>query len=59
YYYEYESYELFNLRNDISEQHDLSESQPDIANALLTELRQWVKEVDAPVPSEPNPSFNP
>ncbi len=59
YYYEYESYELFNLRDDISEQNDLSDSRPELAEALLDELMQWVDEVEAPVPNIPNSHFNP
>lgn len=51
YYYEYERYELFNLRNDISERHDLSATNPEIGDRLLKELNSWVKSVDAPIPA--------
>ncbi|WP_162340700.1 sulfatase [Cyclobacterium salsum] len=51
YYYEYDRYELFNLRTDISEQDDLSGSETGIAIKLLEKLRNWVLEVNAPVPS--------
>jgi len=51
YYYEYDSFELFNLKDDISEKHDLSEVEPEIAQKLLEQLNNWVKEVDAPVPN--------
>jgi len=35
YYYEYDSFELFNLKDDISEKHDLSEVEPEIAQGGL------------------------
>jgi hypothetical protein len=54
YYYEYDRYELFNLRRDISEQHDLSSKEPGIAEGLLNELNGWTKKVNAPIPSVPN-----
>lgn len=59
YYYEYDRYELFNLADDISEQHDLSESESAKAQEMLREMRTWIKETEAPVPVWPNPHFNP
>ena len=50
YYYEYENFELYNLKEDISESLDLSSSHSDIARELLMELRTWTKEVNAPIP---------
>lgn len=58
YYYEYDRYELFNLAEDISEQHDLSETERAKAEDMLREMRAWVKETEAPVPIWPNPHFN-
>lgn len=51
YYYEYERYELFNLKEDISEQNDLSGIETGIAMELLETLKKWVADVNAPVPS--------
>ena len=51
YYYEYERYELFNLKDDISEQHDLSSKETRVAIQLLDELKEWTKEVNAPIPN--------
>ena len=51
YYYEYERFDLFNLRDDHSEQHDLSSSKTDIAKELLRELKAWTREVRAPIPT--------
>jgi arylsulfatase A-like enzyme len=58
YYYEYETYELFNLKEDISEQTDLSAGRPEVARSLLDELNKWTKKVDAPVPVVPNEKFD-
>lgn len=54
YYYEYEKYELYNLKEDISESHDLAVIQVTKAKELLKELFQWTKDVDAPIPSVEN-----
>jgi len=59
YYYEYESFELYNLQEDISEKNDLSYSLPELAQELFEELMLWVQKVNAPVPNIPNPHFNP
>lgn len=57
YYYEYDDFELFNLAEDVGESKDLAGDQKYVANALLAELRTWVKAVHAPVPLIPNPKF--
>lgn len=51
YYYEYDSYELYNLKEDISEKNDLSKQKPEIAQKLLKQMQNWVKENNAPVPT--------
>jgi len=51
YYYEYETYELYNLKDDISEKNNLATIETKIADKMLKKLKNWVKEVDAPVPS--------
>lgn len=48
--FEDQSLELFNLANDLGEQHNLAEKQPDQAAALLAELRGWRKAIDAQMP---------
>ena len=58
YFYEDESFKLFDLVNDISESTDLSATQPEIAARLLKELKEWTAAVDAPIPDRPNPSFS-
>ncbi|MFN3167761.1 MAG: sulfatase [Phycisphaeraceae bacterium] len=58
-YFETGAVQLFNLRRDIGEQHDLSAKQPEKAAELLGKLRAWRGSVDAPVPTEKNPKYKP
>ena len=51
--------ELYNLKNDLGEQHDLAATNPDQAAKLLADLRAWRDEVNAPVPSVKNPKYSP
>ena len=57
YYYEYDDYKLFNLRDDLSEKNDLAQKMPEKAKQLHAELMAWVKDTKAPVPNKPNPKF--
>ncbi|MCT4602875.1 MAG: sulfatase [Marinifilum sp.] len=57
YFYEYEKYELYNLANDIGEEHDLSQSHPGKAKEMYDELMNWVNETGADIPSRLNPDF--
>jgi len=57
-FYEDSHVELYNLRDDFGEQHDLSKSQPDIANLLRDDLHTWRIAVHAQMPSV-NPAFHP
>lgn len=50
--------ELYNLRDDLSEQRDLSAAQPARANMLRTALHQWRQAVGARMPM-PNPDYDP
>lgn len=54
-----ETWELFNLRNDIGEQHDLSDSQPEILERLRRLLDNYSQQAVAPniPPNRPPPSF--
>lgn len=51
--------ELYDLRDDLGERHDLSRTRPDQAEQLLAALRQWQRDVNAPIPSTPNPKYRP
>lgn len=48
--------ELYNLREDISEQENLAERLPDLAATLLEKLHAWQEDVQAEIPA-PNPEW--
>jgi arylsulfatase A-like enzyme len=50
--------ELYNLQNDASEEHNIADSNSEIANSLRDELQAWRKAVDAQMPT-PNPQHDP
>jgi arylsulfatase A-like enzyme len=56
-YFEDQHVELYNLRNDPAEQHDLSKDMPDRAAELRGRLHAWREAVGAALP-QPNPDFN-
>lgn len=51
--------ELYNLREDLSETRDLSQSKPQILAELHADMKRWRAKVSAPVPSVPNPKYDP
>jgi arylsulfatase A-like enzyme len=51
--------ELYNLKDDISETRDLSKTRPAKAKELHELLVEWRKSVNAPVPTEKNPKYDP
>ncbi|WP_253158120.1 sulfatase [Stieleria tagensis] len=57
-FHEDNSIHLYNLANDIGEQHDLAAELPDRANKLRAELTHWRDRVDAQMPTD-NPDFDP
>jgi arylsulfatase A-like enzyme len=50
--------ELYNLREDIGEAHDLAATMPDKVNELRSRLHAWRKSVGAQMPT-PNPNHDP
>jgi hypothetical protein len=50
-YFENNTVQLFNLKDDIGEQNDLSKSNPAKAKELTAMLHAWRKSVDAQMPS--------
>lgn len=50
--------ELYNLREDVSEEHDLARAKPDLAATLKGMLAAWRTKVEARIP-EPNPDYTP
>ena len=51
--------ELYNLKDDIGENNNLAEKMPERTSQLHKLLKDWRKSVDAPVPTERNPKYNP
>lgn len=57
-YFENYNVQLFNLKNDLGEQHDLSKQMPDKVKQLKDMLHAWRKNVGAEMPVS-NPNYNP
>ena len=51
--------ELYNLRDDPNEEHDLAASMPDKTATLYRTLRAWQTETGAAIPRDANPDFDP
>jgi arylsulfatase A len=56
-YYENNTVQLFDLKNDPGEQHDISKSSPDKVKELTALLHNWRKSVNAEMPV-PNPDYD-
>ncbi len=52
-------FELYDLREDIGETRNLADSMPEKVKELHGIMLAWRKEINAPVPSEPNPLYDP
>ena len=57
-FYEDDRVELYNLKDDVGEQHDLAVDMPEKAKELRDRLHAWRKEVGAQMPTL-NPDFKP
>ncbi len=57
-YFENQTVQLFDLKQDLGEQHDLCTTEPAITAKLLRMLHAWQKDVAAQLMS-PNPAFDP
>ncbi len=57
-YYENYTVQLFNLKKDIGEQHDISGSNPEIVDELTTMLHNWRVSVNAQMMGN-NPDYHP
>ena len=57
--FENQSVELFNLHDDPGESRNLAQANKDRTNQMLRLLTNWQSSLNAPLPSEPNPSFDP
>lgn len=56
--YEFDAVELYDLDNDIGEQHDLSKVHPERTAAMRRQLREWQQALHADMP-QPNPDWKP
>jgi arylsulfatase A-like enzyme len=56
--YEGKTFELFNLKKDLSEKVDLSEKMPEKVRELDAKLSNWLQAIGAKMP-RPNPDYNP
>lgn len=54
-YYEDDRLELYNLENDLGEQHNLARERPEKRRALYGELRRWLDQHKAPMPKHRDP----
>ena len=55
-YYENNTRQLFNLREDVEEMNDLVEQEPETAERLTQKLHEWRERIDAQMPV-PNPDY--
>ena len=51
--------ELYNLRSDPNEEHDLTQTMPERADALYRTLKEWQTETGAVIPNQANPKYDP
>lgn len=58
-YFEDNGIELYNLETDLGESKNLANSNPEKASELLEKLNIWRNQIHAPVPTEPNPKYDP
>jgi arylsulfatase A-like enzyme len=54
-YFENGTVQLFDLENDLGEQHDISKENPEITQKLLKMLQDWRQETDAKMPDVKTP----
>ena len=58
-FFEDGSLELYNLRDDLGEQNNLTETMPEKTQELHTLMQAWRDSLNAPVPTELNPEYDP
>ncbi len=58
-YFEDDGLELYNLTTDLGERNNLLETNRAKAKELLNMMESWRKEMNAPLPTEPNPEYDP
>lgn len=58
-YFEDGGLELYNLKNDIGESNNLAQTNPLKTAELHQLLKDWRQQIKAPVPTTPNPDYDP
>jgi arylsulfatase A-like enzyme len=58
-FFEDDKLELYNLKDDISESTNVAEKFPQKLKVLHTQMKQWRQELNAPVPTDQNPGYDP
>jgi arylsulfatase A-like enzyme len=56
--FETSNIELYNIKDDISEQNDLTTHHPEKATELLTDLKLWQRDTQAIIPKDPNTLYD-
>jgi arylsulfatase A-like enzyme len=51
--------ELYNLKKDPGERHNLAKSDPEKADILYALMQEWREELDVPYPLDKNPDYDP
>ena len=51
--------ELYNLKDDVGETVNLAQVIPEKTKELHADMRAWRKEINAPIPTDPNPAYDP
>lgn len=57
-YFENNEYELYNLADDLAEQHNLASKNPSKLAELKAKLRAWQEQIGADIPTELNPEYD-
>lgn len=58
-FFEDRTLELYDLKDDIGETNNLAKKMPDKTKELYNDMIKWRKSVNAPVPTEANPLYDP
>ena len=57
-YFEDGALELYNLKDDPGEKTNLADSNSEITIELHAKMKKWREQINAPVPTEPNPRYD-
>ncbi|MFW6308797.1 MAG: sulfatase [bacterium] len=55
-FFEEDEVELYNLKEDIGEENDLSRQKPELAEKMESMLKKWREDIEAKIP-DPNPEY--